>query len=100
MAAKGSPHRSVVALPIYGNRGQTFGAIALSSKYSFAQAQVALLTLLCQQANVSVSNALLFRSVQSGTRENLKMISSQREALEAARQSRAAAEQATKVLPF
>ncbi|VDC01932.1 unnamed protein product [Peniophora sp. CBMAI 1063] len=97
LAAKGSTHRSVVALPIYGNRGQTFGAIALASKYSFAQAQVALLTLLCQQANVSISNALLFRSVQSGTRENLKMISSQREALEAARQSRAAAEQATKI---
>lgn len=95
--AKQSHHRCVVCLPIYGNRGQTFGALYLASKYAFSQNQVSLLTLLCQQANISVSNALLFRSVQAGTRENLKMISAQREALEVARQSREDAEKATKV---
>jgi GAF domain-containing protein len=79
--AQESPHRSVVCLALYGNRGQTFGALYLASKYAFYQNQVTLLTLLCQQANVSIANALLFRSVQAGTRENLKMIAAQREAL-------------------
>jgi GAF domain-containing protein len=56
-----------------------------------------MLTLLCQQASISVANALLFRSVQAGTRENLKMIAAQRDALEAARKSREDALTATKV---
>ena len=56
-----------------------------------------MLTLLCQQASIGISNALLFRSVQAGTKENLKMISAQRDALEAARKSREDALKATKV---
>ncbi|THH17217.1 hypothetical protein EW146_g3550 [Bondarzewia mesenterica] len=95
--AQQSPHRSVICLPIFSNRGQTFGALYLASKYAFSQNTVTLLTLLCQQANISVANALLFRSVQAGTRENLKMISTQRDALEAARRSREDALKATKI---
>ncbi|KAI0063199.1 STKc type histidine kinase [Artomyces pyxidatus] len=95
--AQQSPYRSVVCLPIFSNRGQTFGALYLASKYAFSQNTVTLLTLLCQQANISVANALLFRSVQAGTRENLKMISTQKEALEAARRSREDALKATKI---
>ncbi|KAI0047651.1 histidine kinase [Auriscalpium vulgare] len=95
--AQQSPHRSVVCLPIFSNRGQTFGALYLASKYAFSSNTVTLLTLLCQQANISVANALLFRSVQAGTRENLKMISAQKEALEAARRSREDALKATKI---
>lgn len=56
-----------------------------------------MLTLLCQQASIGISNALLFRSVQAGTKENLKMISAQRDALEAARKSREDALKATKI---
>jgi signal transduction histidine kinase len=56
-----------------------------------------MLKLLCQQASISVANALLFRSVQAGTRENLKMIAAQRDALEAARKSREDALTATKI---
>lgn len=93
-----SPHQSVVCLPIFSNRGQTFGALYLASKYAFSQSTVTLLTLLCQQANISVANALLFRSVQAGTKENLRMISAQKEALEDARQSREDALKATRVL--
>lgn len=55
-----------------------------------------MLTLLCQQASISIANALLFRSVQAGTRENLKMIAAQRESLEDARRSREDALKATK----
>jgi GAF domain-containing protein len=103
-------------LPIRSNRGQTFGAVYFASKYEFSQNIVTMLTLLCQQASISVANALLFRSVQgallrfrrfplllnpanlaAGTRENLKMIAAQRDALEAARKSREDALTATKV---
>ncbi|KAF9072703.1 dual-domain HisK/Mak2 protein kinase [Rhodocollybia butyracea] len=92
-----SLHRSVICIPIFSNRGQTFGAVYVASKYSFSQNIVTILTLLCQQASISVSNALLFRSVQAGTRENLKMIAVQRDALEAARKSREDALKATKI---
>ncbi|RDB29051.1 Peroxide stress-activated histidine kinase mak2 [Hypsizygus marmoreus] len=90
-------HRSVICLPIFSNRGQTFGAVYVASNHPFTQNTVTILTLLCQQASISIANALLFRSVQTGTRENLKMIAAQREALEAARKSREEALKATKI---
>ncbi|GBE78499.1 histidine kinase [Sparassis crispa] len=95
--AQQSSHRSVVCLPIFSNRGQTFGAVYLASKYTFSPNTVTILTLLCQQASIGISNALLFRSVQAGTRENLKMIAAQRDALETARKSREDALKATKI---
>ncbi|KAF4623556.1 hypothetical protein D9613_002054 [Agrocybe pediades] len=90
-------NRSVICLPIFSNRGQTFGAVYFASRYPFSQNTVTILTLLCQQASISIANALLFRSVKAGTRENLKMIAAQREALEAARKSREDALKATKI---
>lgn len=98
--ARQTVYRSVICLPIFSNRGQTFGTVYVSSKYSFSQNIVIMLTLLCQQASISISNALLFRSVQASTRENLKMIAAQRDALETARKSREDALKATKVLLF
>nr|GAT57553.1 histidine kinase [Mycena chlorophos] len=92
-----STHRSIICLPIRSNRGQTFGCLSFQSKYPFSLSIFTKLTLLCQQASISVANALLFRSVQAGTRENLKMIAAQREALEAARKSREDALTATKI---
>ncbi|KXN87566.1 Peroxide stress-activated histidine kinase mak2 [Leucoagaricus sp. SymC.cos] len=89
-------HKSVLCLPIFGNRGQTFGAVYFASKHPFSKNTVTMLTLLCQQASISIANALLFRSVQAGTRENLKMIAAQRESLEDARRSREDALKATK----
>ncbi len=86
----------MLCLPIFSNRGQTFGAVYFASKYPFTKNTVTILTLLCQQASISIANALLFRSVQAGTRENLKMIAAQREALEDARRSREDALKATK----
>ncbi|KAF5392631.1 hypothetical protein D9757_002167 [Collybiopsis confluens] len=95
-----STHRSVICIPIFSNRGQTFGAVYVASKwmqYAFSHNIITILTLLCQQASISVSNALLFRSVQAGTRENLRMIAIQREALDSARKSREDALKATKI---
>jgi GAF domain-containing protein len=87
----------VICLPIQSNRGQTFGAIYLASRYSFSTNTFNVLALFSEQASISVANALLFRSVQAGTRENLKMIAAQRDALEAARRSREDALKATKI---
>ncbi|KAJ7596782.1 dual-domain HisK/Mak2 protein kinase [Mycena floridula] len=95
--ARQSAHRSVVCLPIFSNRGQTFGAVYFASRYAFSKTTARILTLLCQQASISISNALLFRSVQAGTRENLRMISVQREALEIAKRSREDALKAAKI---
>ncbi|GJE87861.1 histidine kinase [Phanerochaete sordida] len=95
--ARESLHRSIICLPIFSNRGQTFGAVYLASKYTFSPNTVTVLSLLCEQASVGIANALLFRSVQAGTRENLKMIAIQKEALEAARKSREDALKATKI---
>ncbi|KAG6857625.1 hypothetical protein H0H87_010193 [Tephrocybe sp. NHM501043] len=88
--------RSVFCVPMFSNRGQTFAAIFISSNRPFSSKTITKLTLLYQQASISISNALLFRSVQSGTKDNLKMIATQREALEAARKSREDALKATK----
>jgi GAF domain-containing protein len=93
-------HKSVLCLPIFSNRGQTFGAVYFASKFPFSKNTVTMLTLLCQQASISIANALLFRSVQAGTRENLKMIAAQRESLEDARRSREDALKATKACHF
>jgi GAF domain-containing protein len=93
-----SPHSSVICIPIHGNRGQTHGVVYLASEYrsAFASGNIAtILTLLCEQVSISIANALLFRSVQVGTRENLKMIASQKQALDQARRHREEAEKAT-----
>lgn len=115
--AEQSPYSSVICLPLFSYRGQTLGALYMSSKTPFPPRMHTVMTLLVQQGSISIgksdlarsgtqpllicgpllANALLFRSVQSGTRENLKMIQTQREALEAARKSREEALQATKV---
>lgn len=88
---------SEIGLPIFSNRGQILGALYVSTKRILSQTTLITLNVLCQQANISISSAILFRSVQAGTRENLKMIASQREALEAARKSREDAIRATRV---
>lgn len=100
-----SEHKSVLCLPIISNRDQTLGAAYFASKFPFSKHIVTMLTLLCQQASISISNALYFRSVQAGTRENLKMIAAQRDSLEDARRSREDALKATKacgtnLMPF
>ncbi|TRM62878.1 histidine kinase [Schizophyllum amplum] len=89
--------RSAICLPIFSNRGQTFGAVYLANSSPFSKNTLSIMTLLCQQASISIANALLFRSVQTATRENLKMIAAQRDALEAARRSREDALKATKI---
>jgi GAF domain-containing protein len=89
--------RSVICIPFSNNRGQTYGALFLGSGLAFSQTNVAVLSLLSQQASISIANALLFRSVQQATKANLQMIHSQKQALEEARSSREDAMKATKI---
>jgi GAF domain-containing protein len=89
--------RSVICIPLSNNRGELYAALFLGSLFSFSQSQVAIISLLCQQASISIANALLFQSVQQATKANLQMIHSQRQALEDARKSREDAMKATKI---
>lgn len=89
--------KSVICIPFANNLGQTYGALYLGSHESFSQTHVALLTLLSQQASISIANALLFRSVQQATKANLQMIQTQIQALEEAQSSREDAMKATKI---
>lgn len=87
----------------------------MSSRIAFTLHDSRLLGLLVSQAGISISNAvrtfmsissleierapqLLFRSLQQATKANLKMISTQKAALEETRKSREDALKATKVL--
>lgn len=96
MEASCSHYRSVLCLPIFSNRGQTFGAVYLASYFPFAQSTVTMQSLLCKQASVSITNTLLVHAIQAATKDNMKVIQSQRAALEDARSSREEALQATK----
>ncbi|EJD55247.1 hypothetical protein AURDEDRAFT_140870 [Auricularia subglabra TFB-10046 SS5] len=92
-----SSARSVLCVPMMSNRGQTFGVLYLSSKIPFTLHDSRLLGLLLNQAAISISNALLFRSLQQATKANLKMIQTQKAALEETRKSREDALKATKI---
>jgi GAF domain-containing protein len=103
----------VICVPIVANRSHLQGLLYVGGDYAFRPNDVILLSHLAQQASgsfrsisphafndsvtVSIANALLFKSVQQQTKANLKMISSQRSALEDARRSREEALKATKV---
>ncbi|KZV95615.1 STKc type histidine kinase [Exidia glandulosa HHB12029] len=95
-ALRSSAH-SILCVPMMSNRGQTFGVIFLSSRIAFTLHDSRLLGLLVSQAGISISNALLFRSLQQATKANLKMISTQKSALEETRKSREDALKATKI---
>ncbi|PVF96145.1 hypothetical protein CPB86DRAFT_523058 [Serendipita vermifera] len=89
--------KAVICVPFSNNRGELYGALFLGSHFSFSQTHLAIISLLCQQASISIANALLFQSVQQATKANLQMIHSQRQALEDARKSREDAMKATKI---
>lgn len=92
------PHRSVLCIPIFSNRGQIVGAVYFADQHPFATSTVTVQTLLCKHAGISIANALLIHVVQSATKDNLRQIHTQQEALESARKSREEALQATKVI--
>jgi len=64
---------------------------------AFSTSNAAVLSILAQQASISITNAILFRKLQRATQANIRMIDQQKKALEEARRSREDALKATKV---
>lgn len=90
--------KSVVCLPIL-SKGLVLGSIFLTSgrTNAFSPSNAAVLSILAQQASISITNAQLFKKLQRATQANIRMIEMQKKALEEARRSREDALLATKV---
>ncbi|KZP00739.1 histidine kinase [Calocera viscosa TUFC12733] len=91
VAAQNSSDRTVLCFPIYhAGRGDMMGCIYMASSrpYAYPPSVVTMMTVLAQQASISITNCLLFQDVTRATRNNIRMINSQKEALEEARRSR------------
>ncbi|KAI8379176.1 uncharacterized protein BYT42DRAFT_316414 [Radiomyces spectabilis] len=89
--------KSVICLPIM-HKNSLVGVLYLQgSLNTFTPKHATVLSLLCDQIGISITNALLFKSVQKATLINARMVESQLEALEEARQSREQALKATQL---
>lgn len=90
-------NKSVICMPII-HKSTLVGVLYLQANLNaFTHKHVTVLHILCHQIAISVTNALLFKSVQRATQVNARMIESQRQALEEARKSREEALKATKL---
>ncbi|GAA5806716.1 hypothetical protein MFLAVUS_000064 [Mucor flavus] len=88
---------AVICMPIM-HKNTIVGVLYLqASLNTFTDKHANVLALLCDQIGISVTNALLFKSVQKATKANALMIESQLKALEEARASREQALRATKM---
>jgi signal transduction histidine kinase len=88
---------AVICMPIM-HKGTLVGVLYLqASLNTFTNKHANVLALLCDQIGISITNALLFKSVQKATKANALMIESQLKALEEARASREQALRATKM---
>lgn len=89
--------KSVICLPIL-HKSFLVGIIYIQANIGvFSTRHVTVMTILCQQFGISVSNALLYKSIQKTTMENLQMIEKQKHALIEARQSKEAVEKAMRL---
>ncbi|CDS11781.1 hypothetical protein LRAMOSA04044 [Lichtheimia ramosa] len=89
--------KSVICMPII-HKMTTVGCIFLEGAIGiFTQRHITVLGLLCQQMGISLTNAALFKSVRRVTAANMKMIETQKQALEEARRSKEAADKATRL---
>ncbi|KAM3579037.1 Chk1 protein kinase, variant 2 [Umbelopsis sp. WA50703] len=87
--------KSIICLPVL-HKGVLAGCLYLEgSPGIFTQRHITVLTLLCQQMGISLTNAFLFKSIQKVTMTNVRMIETQKLALEEARKSKEAALRAT-----
>lgn len=89
--------KSVICMPII-HKNALAGCLFLEgSSGIFTQRHITVLSLLCQQMGISITNAFLFKSVQRVTMANMRMIEMQKKALEEARKSKEAAVRATRL---
>lgn len=88
---------AVICMPIM-HKSTLVGVLYLQANLNaFTHKHANVLALLCDQIGISITNALLFKSVQKATKANALMIESQLKALEEARASREQALRATKM---
>ncbi|KAI7857581.1 hypothetical protein BDC45DRAFT_566037 [Circinella umbellata] len=89
--------KSVICMPCI-HKNTLVGVLYLQANLNtFTHKHVTVLHILCHQIGISITNALLFKSVQKATMANTRMIAKQREALEEARSSREQALKATEL---
>ncbi|KAI9275770.1 hypothetical protein BDA99DRAFT_431313 [Phascolomyces articulosus] len=89
--------KSVICIPIV-HKSTMEGCLFIEGPSGiFTQRHITVLSLLCQQMGISITNAFLFKSIQRVTMANMKMIEMQKEALEEARKSKEAADKATRL---
>lgn len=89
--------KSCICTPII-HKSAVVGCIYIEAPIgSLTSRHEIVLRLLSQQIGISVTNALLFKSIQKVTHANVKMIESQKAALEEARKSKEAALHAMKL---
>jgi signal transduction histidine kinase len=90
-------NKSVICMPII-HKSALVGCLFIEgSSGIFTQRHITVLSLLCQQMGISITNAFLFKSVQRVTMANMRMIEMQKQALEDARKSKEAAVRATRL---
>ncbi|EIE91775.1 hypothetical protein RO3G_16486 [Rhizopus delemar RA 99-880] len=90
-------NKSVICMPIV-HKGTMVGCLFIEGSIGiFTQRHITVLSLLCQQMGISITNAFLFKSVQRVTKANMRMIEMQKKALEDARKSKEAAIRATRL---
>ncbi|KAI7853030.1 hypothetical protein BDC45DRAFT_174217 [Circinella umbellata] len=94
---RSGPNKSVICMPIIHKSAMTGCLFIEGSVGVFTQRHVTVLSLLCQQMGISITNAFLFKSVQRVTMANMRMIEMQKQALEDARKSKEAAVRATRL---
>ncbi|KAI9311978.1 hypothetical protein BX666DRAFT_2021136 [Dichotomocladium elegans] len=94
---KRAGNKAVISMPIV-HKGTIVGCLFVEGSVGiFTQRHITVLSLLCQQMGISISNALLFKSGQKMTMANMKMIEMQKKALEDAKRSKEAADRATRL---
>ncbi|KAF1799121.1 hypothetical protein V8B55DRAFT_1519445 [Mucor lusitanicus] len=89
--------KSVICMPIIHKTALAGCVFLEGSSGIFTQRHITVLSLLCQQMGISITNAFLFKSVQRVTMANMRMIEMQKKALEDARKSKEAAVRATRL---
>ncbi|KAF7722487.1 hypothetical protein EC973_003107 [Apophysomyces ossiformis] len=90
-------NKSVICMPI-SHSNMVVGCLFIEGAPGiFTQRHITVLSLLCQQMGISISNAFLFKSLQRVTNSYSRMIETQKQALEDARASKEAAVRATRL---
>ena len=71
---RSGPNKSVICMPIIHKSAMAGCLFIEGSVGVFTQRHVTVLSLLCQQMGISITNAFLFKSVQRVTMANMRYV--------------------------